>query len=83
MHASPTPWSSIDNGPVLFYIKPTANVSLELAELSSKVIAVGPYCSIDLHEYSPTDRQKRYLFIKRLKRGLQFLWFFWLTLQCW
>ena len=70
VHASPTPWRSIAKGLDLFYIRPTASVSPELAELSSKVIAVGPYCSIDLHEYSPTDRQKRYLFIKKVKDGL-------------
>lgn len=70
VHASPTPWRSIAKGLVLFYIKPTTNISPELAELSSKVIAVDPYCSIDLHKYSPTDRQKSYLFIKKVKEGL-------------
>ena len=54
----------------MFYIKPTANISPKLTEISSKVIAVGPYCSVDLHVYSPTDRQKRYLFIKKVKEGL-------------
>lgn len=70
VHASPTPWRSIAKGLVLFYIKPTTNISPKLAELSSKVIAVDPYCSIDLHEYSPTDREKSYLFIKKVKEGL-------------
>ena len=70
VHSSISPWRSIENGIDVVYLKPTGSVCSELQGICNALIEINPYSMVDLHDYLPSDNQKRYFMIKKLKAGL-------------
>ena len=70
IHSSGTPWRSIDKSMDILYLKPIGSVCTELQDICEQLSKAGPYSLIDLHSYLPSDNQKKYYMVKKLKAGL-------------
>ena len=79
-HSSPNPTVSFSEASNIRFMTKASSVSSLLGSLDDTVKTSATYEVVHVNEFTPSDRCKRYLFIRELEKGLSCNVFFLLTL---
>ena len=79
-HSSPDPTVSFSEPSNIRFMTKASSVSSLLASLDDTVKTSATFEVVHVNEFTPSDRCKRYLFIRELEKGLSCNVFFLLTL---
>ncbi|XP_019855512.1 PREDICTED: uncharacterized protein LOC109584273 [Amphimedon queenslandica] len=69
-HSSPEPSVSFSDSSTVRHIKSSSSVSPLLSELDDAIASKPEYCKLCVHDFSPQDNRRRYLYIRELEKGL-------------
>ena len=70
IHSSQQPVRNVGNSMSILYITPRHSPSSDLAQISSAISAADSYVPVDLQEFLPSDRRRRFDRLESLKKGL-------------
>lgn len=70
IHSSQQPVRSVGNSMSVLYIAPRHSPSSDLAQISSAISDADSDIPVDLQEFLPSDRRRRFDRLESLKKGL-------------